>query len=353
MCRKSLLFLASVLLFITSLNAQTVFGKYAGEFMAIGIGGRPLGMGGAFTGVADDVTSGYYNPSGLANINYPQLALMHSEQFGNLVNYDYGAVAIPFQEDMTFGLSIMRLAVDGIPDTRNALYDGRDPNKTPIYDPYFIYNDYARLNYDAITEFTNQDWAFYLTFAKKQWEDFYWGANIKIIRRDIAEFGATGIGFDVGAFWMPVENLSVGGNLQDATTTLVAWSTGTNELISPTLKLGSAYRITEIFGGYIMPAVDFDVRFENRRFAAQFNLGPVSFDAHAGLEWNIKNIVFVRGGYSDVKQFTVGAGIKLPKLNIDYSFARFSQSELDRLPDSHRISLILTLEEPRFLRTGM
>ena len=353
MLKKLTIISITFLLSLTTLNAQTVFGKYAGEFMAVGVGGRALGMGGAFTGIANDVTAGYYNPAGLANVNYPQLALMHSEQFGNLVNYDYGAVVIPFQEDMSFGLSVMRLAVDGIPDTRNALYDGRDPNKTPIYDPNFIYNDFARLNTDLITEFTNQDWAFYLTFAKRQWKDFYWGANIKIIRRDIAEFGATGIGFDLGAFWMPIENLSVGGNLQDATTTLVAWSTGTNELISPTLKLGSAYRITGILGGYIMPAVDFDIRFENRRFASEFNLGPVSFDAHAGLEWNIENLVYVRGGYSDVKQFTVGAGVKLPKLNIDYSFVRFSQSEIDRLPDSHRISLILTLEEPRFLRDGI
>ncbi|HEY6626573.1 MAG TPA: PorV/PorQ family protein [Ignavibacteriaceae bacterium] len=349
MLKKIVFISLSFLVSITSINAQeTVFGKYAGEFMAIGIGGRPLGMGGAFTGIADDVTSGYYNPAGLANINYPQLSLMHSEQFGNLVNYDYGAVAIPFQEDMSFGLSVMRLAVDGIPDTRNALIDGQTGQL--ITD---INNMYARLDYSRITEFSNQDWAFYLTFAKRQWKDFYWGANIKIIRRDIAEFGATGIGFDIGAYWMPIENLSVGGNLQDATTTLVAWSTGTNELISPTLKVGSAYRITEILGGYIMPAVDFDIRFENRQFATQFNVGPVSFDAHAGLEWNIKNIVYIRGGYSDVKQFTAGAGVRLPKLNIDYSFARFSQSELDRLPDSHRISLILTLEEPRFMRDGI
>jgi len=347
MLKKIVFISLSFLVSLTSLNAQT-FGKYAGEFMAIGIGGRPLGMGGAFTGIADDVTSGYYNPAGLANINYPQLSLMHSEQFGNLVNYDYGAVAIPFQEDMSFGLSVMRLAVDGIPDTRNALIDGQTGQL--ITD---INNMYARLDYSRITEFSNQDWAFYLTFAKRQWKDFYWGANIKIIRRDIAEFGATGIGFDIGAYWMPIENLSVGGNLQDATTTLVAWSTGTNELISPTLKVGSAYRITEILGGYIMPAVDFDIRFENRQFATQFNVGPVSFDAHAGLEWNIKNIVYIRGGYSDVKQFTAGAGVRLPKLNIDYSFARFSQSELDRLPDSHRISLILTLEEPRFMRDGI
>ena len=350
MLKKFAFFSASVLLLINSSNAQsvTVFGKYAGEFMAIGIGGRPLGMGGAFTGIADDVTAGYYNPAGLANLNYPQIALMHSEQFGNLVNYDYGAVGIPFGEDLTFGLSIMRLGVDGIPDTRNALIDGRTGEL--IKD---INNIYARLDYGQITEFSNQDWAFYLTFAKRQSENFYWGANIKIIRRDIAEFSANGIGFDVGAFWLPIENLSVGANLQDATTTLVAWSTGRNELISPTLKIGGAYRIVEILGGHIMPALDFDVRFENRQFASNFNLGPVSFDMHAGLEWNIQNLVYIRGGYNDVKQFTVGAGVKLPKLNIDYSFARFNESELDRLPDSHRISLILTLEEPRFLRTGI
>jgi hypothetical protein len=148
-------------------------------------------------------------------------------------------------------------------------------------------------------------------------------------------------------------NLFLGANLQDATTTLVAWSTGRNELVSPTLKVGGAYKFVEILGGYIMPALDFDIRFENRRFASNFNIGPVSFDMHAGFEYNFKNIIAVRAGYNDVKQFTIGAGVKLPKLNIDYSFARFSQSETDRLPDSHRISLILTLEEPKFLRDGL
>jgi hypothetical protein len=347
MLKKLILLLPILFISLTTTGAQTVFGKYAGEFMAIGVGSRPLGMGGAFVGVADDVTAGYYNPAGLANLNYPQISLMHSEQFGDLVNYDYGAVAIPFGADMSFGLSIMRLGVDGIPDTRNALIDGQTGEI--IND---INNIYARLDYSRITEFSNQDWAFYLTFAKRQSENFYWGANIKIIRRDIAEFGATGIGFDVGAFYMPIENLTVGANFQDVTTTLIAWDTGRNELVSPTLKLGSAYKITGFLGGYIMPVLDFDIRFENRRFASQFNLGPVSFDVRAGLEVDISDLVYIRGGYSDVKQFTVGAGVKLPKLNIDYSFARFSASEIDRLPDSHRISLILTLEQPKFLRDG-
>lgn len=344
MLKKFLLISAFLFLTLTQINAQTVFAKYAGEFMAIPVGGRPSGMGGAFVAVANDITTAYYNPAGLASLNYPQISLMHAEQFGNLVNYDYGAVAIPFGTDMSFGLSIMRLGVDGIPDTRNALYDANGDGNINIT------ND--RLDYSKITEFSDQDWAFYLTFAKRHSDKFYYGANVKIIYRKIAEYTAYGVGFDVGALYTPFEDFYLGANLQDITTTLVSWSTGRNELITPTAKIGAAYGIN-IIGGRFTPALDFDVRFENRRFASNFNVGPVSFDMHAGFEFNYKNIFAVRAGYNDVKQFTIGAGIKLPKLNIDYSFARFNASEVDRLPDTHRISLILTLEEPRFLRSGM
>ena len=264
-----------------------------------------------------------------------------------MVNYDYAAVGLPFGKDMSFGLSILRLGVDGIPDTRQALIDGSTQNV--IYD---INNPNARIDPSKVTEFSDQDWAFYLTFAKRHSKNFYYGANIKIIYRSIAEYNAYGVGFDVGALYSPLENFYLGANLQDITTTLVAWSTGRNELVSPTSKIGASY-VLDILGGKFTPAVDFDVRFENRRYSAYFNLGPVSFDGHVGFEYNYNNLFSIRAGYNDVKQFTIGAGIKLPKLNIDYSFARFSYSEIDRLPDSHRISIILTLEEPKFLRDGL
>ena len=346
MLKRSGLILTIIFIVSTSLQAQFVISKYAGEFMALGVGGRALGMGGTFVAIANDVTSGYYNPAGLANMNYPQFSLMHSEQFGDLVNYDYGSVAIPYGNDLSFGISVIRLGVDGIPDTRDALYDANGDGVVDI--------NGDRLDYSKITEFSNQDWAFYLTFAKRQSENFYWGVNAKIIRRTMGDIAsATGIGFDVGAYYVPMENLFLGANLQDATTTLVAWSTGRNELVSPTLKVGSAYKFVEILGGYIMPAFDLDIRFENRQYASNFNIGPVSFDMHAGFEYCFKNIISVRAGYNDVKQFTIGAGVKLPKLNIDYSFARFNESADERLPDTHRISLMLTLEEPRFLRDGI
>jgi len=189
----------------------------------------------------------------------------------------------------------------------------------------------------------------YLTFAKRHSENFYWGANVKFIKRNLAEYNAFGIGFDVGAWYAYNENLFFGANLVDVTTTLVAWNTGKNDLISPTLKIGSGYRY-EISKITIIPTIDFDIRFENRRFASTFNAGPASFDPKMGIEINYGKLFSVRAGYTDIQQFTIGAGVKLPKLYIDYSFARFSGNATYNLEDSHRISLILSLEEKRFER---
>ncbi|OQY69677.1 MAG: hypothetical protein B6D45_12440 [Ignavibacteriales bacterium UTCHB3] len=342
MAKRSLLALIFIVFCTQFIQPQTVIGKYAGEFLASGVGGRPLGMGGAFTAIADDITAAYYNPAGLAQMDYPQLSLMHDQRYGNLVSYNYAAVGIPYGKDFTFAVSALRLAVDGIYDTREALYDANGDGILDIRT-----ND--KLDYSKIKEFSNQDWAFYLSAAKRIDDKLMVGANFKVIRRDIAEFGATGIGFDIGAMYRATDQLMLGASVQDVTTTLVAWSTGRNELITPTLKLGAAYSVS-LLGGVLLPTVDFDLRFEGRKYASTFNVGPVSVDPHVGFEYNFKNIVSVRAGYNDVKQFTVGAGIKLPKLNIDYSFARFNMSEDDRLPDSHRISITLTLEEPRFKR---
>ncbi|MCF8262402.1 MAG: PorV/PorQ family protein [Melioribacteraceae bacterium] len=335
----------SILLFLSiSINAQTVIGKYAGELLAIGVGGRALGMGGAHTAVANDVTAGYWNPAGLASLDYPQVALMHEEHFGNLVNYNYAGVAIPYGTDYSIGLSVMRLSVDAIPDTREALIDR---NTGSII--YNIYNPAALIDPSKVKEFNNTDWAFYLTFATRYYDDLDLGVNVKVIQRNIAEYTATGIGFDIGAVYHMSDKLLLGANIQDVTTTLVAWSTGRNELISPTAKIGAAYKL-EFLGGIITPAMDLDLRFEGREFASMFNIGPISFDLHTGLEYDYNDLFMVRGGYNDVKQFTVGAGIKLPKLNIDYSFARQTDSEINRLPDTHRISLILTLEQDKYKR---
>lgn len=316
-------------------------GKYAGEFLSLGVGGRALGMGGAFVALANDVTSGYWNPAGLSRMNYPQVALMHEEEFGSVVNYDYGAVAIPVGTSTSIGLSIIRLGVDDIPDTRNA---GVDINGNLTYDPA----QFSRIDPNRVTYFNAADWAMFLSYSKKQTEDFSYGASVKLIRRDLGTNSATGIGFDIGVTYAPIDNLMLGVNLQDVTTTLLAWDTGRNELISPTMKIGSAYFI-DVPGGRFAPAVDLDVRFEGRQFASMTHLGPISIDPHLGGEYQFKNLVALRIGYNDVKSLTLGVGLHLPKLNIDYSFVKFDAQ--DQLGNTHRISMMFTLETERFKRT--
>jgi hypothetical protein len=332
-----------MMLISASAMGATGVAKYAGEFISLGVGGRALAMGGAFVALANDVTAGYWNPAGLSRINYPQITLMHDEQFGSLVNYDYGAVALPWGTNTSLGLSIIRLGVDDIHDNRFA---GEDINGNPTTDPTV---PGFRINPNKVTYFNAVDWAFYFTYSRKESDEFSYGANIKLIRRELGQNAATGVGLDIGLWYTPFENMVLGANFQDVTTTFLAWNTGTNELISPTMKVGSAYFI-EAFGGRFAPAIDFDIRFENRRYASTANLGPVSFDLHSGMEFQFKNLVALRVGYSDVKQLTMGAGVQLPKLNIDYSFAKFDGT--NQLGNTHRISLMFTLESEQFRRVG-
>jgi hypothetical protein len=334
-----------VLLFLIPPTAPAASrAKYAGEFLAIGIGGRALGLGGAYAALASDVTAGYWNPAGLSALEYPQIALMHDERFGGLVNYDYGAVALPMGQQSTLGISFIRLGVDNIPDTRYARVDA---NGNPL--PPGDFGETDLIDPSRITYFNAADWALFLSYARSAGSTLSYGVNCKLIRRDNDGESATGIGFDIGARYFVTPRFILGANLQDATTTLVAWSTGTNELISPTLKLGSAYRINA-FDGVFSPAGDVDVRFDNRKSASNAHIGAVSFDFHGGLEFDFRSLVAVRAGYSDIGSFNFGAGIHLPKFDIDYSFAQFNDA--DQLGNTHRISLTFTLQAEQFKRSA-
>jgi hypothetical protein len=333
--------IAFILLIVQTASAQHI-AKYAGEFLAIGVGGRALGLGGAYAALARDASAGYWNPAGLALLNYPEVMLMHDERFGGLLNYDFAAVAIPYGTDATLGASIMRLGVDGIPDSRDA---GVDANGN--YVPRDQYPNAVRLDANKIIYFNAADWALYFSYSKRLSESLTCGINLKILRCGLEVASATGIGFDFGLLFSPRNNWFVAANLQDATSTLITWSNGTNELISPTLKLGTVYFI-DLFQGRFAPTLDVDVRFENRRYASIAHLGPISFDPHMGLEFDYKNTIALRIGYNDVKQMTLGAGLHLRKLDIDYSFARFGKE--NDLGDTHRISLRLVLQQANFAR---
>lgn len=323
--------LFSAFLFAPSAEAQVTFGKYADDFLTIGVGGRALGMGSAYTAIANDVTAGYWNPAGLSEIKNPEIMLMHDQRYGDIVSFNYGAAAMPLSKDETVGLSAIVLSVSGIPNTLNALID---------YNGNGIFDGNDRLDYSKITFFSATDVALIGSYAKRYSSNFSYGANVKFIRRSIGSTYGTGIGFDVGALYLPFKNFRLGANLQNATTTVVAWTTGTTELLSPTLATGAAYNLP-IGPVTVTPALDLLFNIDNMRYSSTVHLGPLSADLRAGAEVDYSNVIAIRAGYNEVKQFTVGAGLRLPKLEIDYSFARFAYA--NSLGDTHRISLELIL----------
>ncbi|KAA3616281.1 MAG: hypothetical protein DWQ05_11085 [Calditrichaeota bacterium] len=329
-----------LMVFQISLSAgETRKAKYAGEFLSTGAGARALALGGSFTALANDVTAIYWNPAGLSHLNFPEATLMHAQRFSGIIKYNFAAFARPFGQDASLGIGIIRLGIDDIirtklprPDLRlGDIYEdeGRQFRNTPV-------EDYS---------FSNSEWGFFFSYSKKKSERLFYGASIKTLYKSFDENTAYGIGFDVAVQYQVNNHFLLGANLQDFTTTVLAWDTGTKELIVPTLKMGAAFPYQmKILPGKLMPLVDVDIRFEGREFAAQASAGAMSFDFHLGLEYAFHDRLAARLG-SDVGNFTAGAGIHFNSFILDYAFMNHAD-----LQETHRISLLLPLEKERYRR---
>ncbi len=358
--RNSLL--ATLLLFIALPAYSQGFeqAKYGGDFLSVGGGARPLGMGSAYTSVTNDVLSGYWNPAGLSGIEDWQFAYMHSERFAGVVGYDYGAVAIPISgSDGVAAVSFFRQGVDGIKNTLHAW----DPEQNrPRSDP----ESYMR-------EFSTADMAFFLSYANRFSSEWHWGVSAKVLNSRLGPFAdAWGYSIDAGV-QMRGERYQFGVNVMNLTTLMKFWSVdhselealesfinpetgepetlpeGTNEYVRPSIKIGGS-RIFK-FGDYLLTtAFDTDILFEGRR-TYYINLGDVSFQPHLGAELGYKDVVFVRAGITDVHiddendvfvSPTLGSGLKIGAFSVDYGFSSFAGIASD-LGFTHRISLQLTL----------
>ena len=303
------------LLLLLAANAAAA-NKYAGEFLTHGVGARALGMGGAFVAVADDVTAGYWNPAGVADVGARSLQLMHSETFGDVVNYDTGAYVHPVDDRAAVAVTFVRLAVDDIPFTDFESDEDR------------IYYDAARISWESDSES-----AALVTYARTVSERLRVGGNLKLIQKLIGNYSCYGLGFDLGAKYDVWTGTTLGVNVQDATTTLLVWDTRERERIMPTVKVGVAYsRPVPSMDGELTAAADADFRFENRQLADEYHMGSVSADTHYGLEFVYRDMVGVRAGLA-MGQLTAGAGLNLGGFTVDYAFGKH-----EYLDSSHRLS---------------
>ena len=324
-----------------SVGAQT-FRTYAGEFLYLGAGARSLAMGGAAISTVDDASSGYWNPAGLSQLQYPTITGMHEARFDNTVQHDFAALAFPVGKDGGASISVLHIGISNIKDTRSALIDRNGDG---------ILNGDDYIDYSKVTSFGNYDWGVLFSYGQKKDSLFSYGATVKVVFRKLdADNHATGFGIDFGLRYHPTPELTLAAMGQDITTTLLSYSSGTKELVSPTLKLGASYLwdISSDMNHTLLPAIEADIRFENLRSISEIHVGPLSSDFHFGLEYRFKRLIALRAGYNDLKMFTIGAGVRLPRLSIDYAFQSFNGQ--DQLGNTHRISFSLALEQEKWKR---
>lgn len=321
MLRKTALL---VLIILVGWGSQSYATKYAGEFLSLGVGARALGMGSAYTGLADDATASYWNPAGLSWVGERELVLMHAEQFGDIANYDYGAYAQPFGENGTLSLSLVRLSIGDIPVTTGAL---NDLNGNGVLDPG------ETLNLDNIKMSSDAQNALYFSYGRHLSLKLKVGGSVKMIYKKTVDNHAWGLGLDVGAIYALSPRLLVGVVLKDATSSPLVWDTeeSTTETITPSLRLGFAFTTGAPLGEVTLSG-DLNTLFEGRNSAAQFGSDTVSGDLYFGLEYRLGQRVALRLGNQE-GDMTYGAGLNVRMFQIDYAF--IGHNDLD---DTHRLS---------------
>lgn len=314
--------------------SQTNTPKHSNEFLSIGVGARSLGMSNAQVSVADNVTAGFWNPAGLTEIDSKyQFELMHASMFAGIANFDYVGFATPIDSSNHLGFSLVRFAVDDIPDTR------------------FLYDANGALNYNNISFFSAADYAFIFSFARRVnfVKGLKLGANFKVVHRTVGDFAnAWGFGLDLGA-QLAVQKWRFGLMLRDITGTFNAWShnpelvtdiytqTGneipenTLEITLPKLILGVSkdWQVSDSFS--LLAALDFDFTFDGKR-NVPISSDVLSIDPHLGLEIGYKRIVYLRGGVGNIQQIknfdqskstiaqlNFGVGFLIKQVQIDYA----------------------------------
>jgi len=309
-----------LLLLVLSGFSSTHAAKYSGEFLALGVGGKALGMGGAFVSIADDGFAPYWNPAGLVQLSQKELTLMHAETFGSLLNHDFIGYVIPLKKKekrSALALSLFGLSGGGIKIT-----ELEDPTK-PI----------GPSNRPRVKkEESHGDYVLFFSYAQEINKKLSLGGNVKVIYRNLALNSAFGFGFDWGVLVRIHKNFSGGLNLMDAFTTTIFYDTGTKESIYPTLKTGFNFH-KDISDFKIVLSFDSDLRIEGRKYASQFWMGENSLDTHWGGELSYQNRLFGRVGV-DQGNFTAGAGLLIKKLMVDFAF--LNQKDLD---NTYRFSL--------------
>jgi hypothetical protein len=316
---RKLLSTVMALLTLSSTVHASGAGTTGANVLNFAVGARAVGMGEAFTAMADDVSSLYWNPAGIALLNQSQASFMHNQSIEGL-SFSHAATALSL-ENGGIGASISYLSfgdINGFDAQGNATGNVK------------AYSGVGTIG---------GGWLF---------DTFSLGANIKGIQGSLADVTARGFAFDLGGNFVYPQELLNGSTLRLAGTVRNLGSG------MQYLQYKDDYPL-EIRGGASL------LQLLNKKLNVSLDYVKVRDEKGAmlaGVEYWVIPFLALRGGYSgrdtEGSGLRAGIGFKVRDIAFDYAYAGYGD-----LGISHRYELSmrfgeirprLTPEERRLLR---
>lgn len=313
--------------------------KYSNDFLSIGLDSRSISMSNSVVASVSDLTAVFYNPAGLNNVSNYELGMMHSSYFSGIIQYDYAGFAMPVDSQFVLGIALIRLGIDDILNTTEIL------------------DDNGNIDYNNISTFSASDFASILSIARKTKYHLNYGLSAKIIHRKIGPFASSwGFGLDLGIQYAH-ENWHFGLCVKDFTSTLNFWDIKEDsfsnqyeesgnmipdddiEITYPKLNFGVSRHFKIYQDISCLSEIDFITTWDGKRNTI-ISTNVISIDPSIGLEFDYKNIGFLRFGFGNLQkeqligeneevisfQPNLGIGLNLWSFHIDYSLTDLGNS---------------------------
>jgi len=246
-----------------------------GSFLNFGAGARALGMGKAYVGLADDATAVYWNPSCLSKLFGNELIVLHAMMFED-TTYDFISFAYPTLNFGTFGLGATFLRSTG--------FEGRN------------------ISNEVIGNFDETNLAVFLSYGIKLNESIGVGASVKLVSQSVWDYKDNSIGIDVGAFYAPLNFLSVGLMLENVLQPRIKLKSE-EDIFPLAAKLGLNIKLAD---NKINLTVDAD------------SIGANGVKLKGGVEFRPYEYIAIRGGLNET-EITGGIGVFYKEFGLSYA----------------------------------
>ena len=249
-----------------------------GAYLGYSVGARPMAMGRAFTAMADDVHSVYWNPAGLALLKPSQISLLQTRTSGG-ANLNYFGYAQPLYGWGGIGMAFVRLDSGSIPKT-------------------------DELNRE-VGSFRNEERTTMIAYGFDPTLRFSVGGTLHISEQKLDTVSARAFGGSLGVLAKMTESWRVGLSLQNLYAPVFKYSTD-EDRFPRIARLGNSYRL---FNEMLALNLDLEKALDV----------PQEIRWRVGAEGSLFGTVKIRAGFDERKEFSMGLGYVLGSYGLDYS----------------------------------